>query len=149
AALLARDDPALRALALRSGGGAIDDARLAAAAGDPDADVRIAAADALLARRGEAALPTALPLLFDRDERVRRETARRISRLGAPAVPALRELLSERPYGEISELSPVALALALAGADGVAALEEIAAASPDPQRRKLADLALGRLGERH
>lgn len=34
-------------------------------------------------------------------------------------------------------------------AGDTAALEEIAAASPDPKRRKLAGLALGRLGEAH
>jgi hypothetical protein len=148
--LLARDEPALRVVALRYGGAAVDDDRLVAAANDdPAGAVRVAAIEALLARRGVAALDSAVPLLFDADAAVGRETALRISRLGANAVPALRATFEERPYEEISELAPVALALAASGPDGTAALEQIAADHPDEARRKLADLALGRMGEVH
>jgi hypothetical protein len=146
-ALLARDDDALRSLALRFGGDAIGDGELEARVrSDPARSVRLAAADALLARRGAAARDALLPLLFDRDAELAREAALRVARLGATAVPELRRLFAERPYAEASELSAAALALALCGPDGVATLEEIAAGHPDEKRRRLANLALGRLG---
>ncbi len=146
--LAARSEPALRVIAVRFGGEALNDAALAGlAGGDADATVRVAAAETLLARRGPAALETALPLLFDPDPEARRQIAVRIARLGEAAVPALRDLFWERPYAEVSELGPTALGLSMAGPAGVAALQEIAADHPDEKRRKLAGLALGRLPE--
>jgi hypothetical protein len=146
--LLARDDASLRSLALRFGGEAIDAATLAERArADAAPEVRLAAGEALVARRGAAALDEVLPMLFDRDPEVCREMALRIARLGDVAVPPLRALLAERPYDDVSELGPSALGLAMAGPLGVAALQEIHAEHPDEKRRKLAGLALGRLAE--
>ncbi len=146
--LLGSERPELRSLALRFGGDAISDEELTQrCADDPAGAVRVAAAETLLARRGATALETALPLLFDRDLDVAREAALVIAGLGPAAVPRLGELLSSRPYDEISELGPTALALSQAGPSGIETLNTIAAGSDDPKRRKLAELALGRLPE--
>jgi HEAT repeat protein len=145
--LLAREDGAVRAAAVRRAGGALGPGELAGlVAGDPDPGVREAALAALFARAGEAALAAGQPALFDPEPRVRHAAAREYGARGAPAVPFLRSLVSGRPA---TELGAVVAALSLAGGEGRRALEEVAHGHPDPAVRRLALLALGRGGEAH
>jgi HEAT repeat protein len=117
---------------------------------DPAPEVRAAALETLIERRGSAALDSALPLLFDPDPLVTRTASVEISSLGSEAVPKLRRLLEQRSFEQPRELAPAAFAMAMAGPEGRRALGEIAAGHPDARIRRLAGLALGRLsGDPH
>jgi HEAT repeat protein len=117
---------------------------------DPAPEVRAAALETLIERRGSAALDSALPMLFDPDQRVTRTASLGIASLGSEAVPKLRRLLEQRPFDQPRELAPAAFAMAMAGPEGRRALVEIAARHPDARVRGLAELALGRFsGDSH
>jgi HEAT repeat protein len=117
---------------------------------DPAAEVRAAALETLIERRGSAALDSGLPLLFDPDQLVTRTASLGIASLGSEAVPKLRQLLEQHPFDQPQELAPAAFAMAMAGPEGRRALGEIAASHPDARVRRLAELALGRFsGDPH
>jgi len=140
-ALLASDDPRVRAVAVRSLTGSGAEPRLAALLkNDPAAEVRAAAVTALLARGGPGVVADASPGLFDRDPVVKRAAAEGLGRLGGQAVPTLQQLAMSR--GAEDAKGPLA-ALSLAGASGTDALREIATSHPDAAVRQLAMFALG------
>jgi hypothetical protein len=149
--LLLRSEAAIREVAVRFSREGIGDARLAALMQeDPAPEVRAAAFETLIERRGSAALESALPMLFDPDQRVTRTASLGIASLGSEAVPKLRRLLEQRPFDQPRELAPAAFAMAMAGPEGRRALVEIAASHPDARVRGLAELALGRFsGDSH
>jgi HEAT repeat protein len=144
-ALLSRDDPRLREVAVRYGGEAVRSAELRnLAIGDPDPGVRAAALTALVGRLELGALEDALVALGDPDPLVQATAAQALARWPDQAVPRLREtLLAGRRTPQ--ELRPVAMTLALSGVEGASVLEEVAKTHEDPQLRALARLALGRL----
>ena len=150
-ALLLRPEAAIREIAVRFAREGIGEARLEALMQkDPAPEVRAAALQTLIERRGSAALDAALPLLFDPDPLVTRTASVGIASLGSEVVPKLRRLLEQRPFDEARELAPVAFAMAMAGPEGRSALGEIAASHPDARVRRLAGLALGRFsGDPH
>ena len=148
---LLRPEAAIREIAVRFSREGIDDAQLEVLMReDPAPEVRAAALETLIERRGAAALDSALPLLFDPDPLVTRTASIGIASLGSEAVPKLRRLLEQRPFDDPRELAPVAFAMAMAGPEGRGALGEIAASHPDARVRRLAGLALGRFsGDPH
>ena len=140
--LLARNDAAVRLIAVVHGADAISDGKLARLLRDDrDAEVRVAAVTALLRRRGLGALRQATPGLFDRDATVRGAAALQIAALGPEVVPALESLIPGRPA---EDLTGVLAALRRSGSDGVATLTKLAREHPDEQVRDLALLTLGR-----
>lgn len=140
--LLARDEGAVRAVALRHGAASLGRDELAAIVrDDPAPEVRAAAVAALTARPDLAALEAASAGLFDPVPEVRAEAAERLGALGATAVPMLRALAFS--HGSPDAAAPLA-ALERAGAAGRAALAEVAETHPDERVRRLADVALGR-----
>lgn len=149
--LLERPEAAVRAAVARYGGDGVADARrVALMKADPAPEVRAAAVESLVRRRGSSALDDAVPLLFDPDEGVRRSAGAGVGSMGGAAVPRLRKLLEQRPFEEPSELAGVVLALSLAGPDGQGALRDVHRSHPDERIRKLAGLGLGILpGDAH
>ena len=150
-ALLVRPEAAIREVAVRFSRDGIGDTQLVAVMQeDPAPEVRAAALETLIERRGSAALDSALPLLFDPDQLVTRAASLGIASLGSEAVPKLRQLLEQHPFDQPRELAPAAFAMAMAGPEGRRALGEIAASHPDARVRRLAGLALGRFsGDPH
>jgi hypothetical protein len=145
--LLARPEPALRAVGVRHGGAALSDAELGKlASGDPAPEVRAAAAARLATRESPAALEAATRALLDADPAVRREVALALAGRGAPAVAPLRALAESLRAPDAG--GPVA-ALGLMGSPGRAALEDLAADHPDPKVRELARFALGKPRPEH
>jgi hypothetical protein len=148
ARLLSQSPPRTRAVAARWARGADSEARLADLLhGDPAPEVRVAAAQRLLELRGAAAIEPLLPALADPDGSVRGAALRALAALGDPAVAPLRRVADG---GDEQAARSAVAALALSASPAAhAALVEIAAGSPDPSLRALADVALGRpIGER-
>lgn len=142
-ALLERPEPALRVVGARWARDPLSAQRLARMVRfDASAEVRAAALTSLVARSGIQAVPDVTPALFDADDRVRAEAARRVGSLGAEVVPTLQSLVIGRSAEEAR--APIA-ALAFAGQEGAAALRGIAQEHPDERVRKLARIALGEL----
>ncbi len=140
--LLARNDAAVRLIAVVHGADAISDGKLAQLLRyDRDTEVRAAAVTALLRRRGIEGLRQATPALFDRDATVRGTAALQIAALGPEVVPALESMI---PGRAAEDLTGVLAALRRAGSDGVATLTKLAREHPDEQVRDLALLTLGR-----
>lgn len=147
--LLASDDPSVRAAAARGAGAGIDDATLAGLlSGDPAPAVRAAALEALVERRGPAALEVALPLLRDPDATLRGAAVRSVAALGAEAVPAVVRMVFA-PDADASSLAGPLATLALAGPEGAVELARVASEHPDEQVRSLALFMLGRASPRH
>jgi hypothetical protein len=143
AALLNREEPPVRLVAVVYGSDAISDAQLAALIRrDRAPDLRAASVAALLRRRGLAGLDAARPALFDPEGRVRGEAALQVAALGSEAVPALRSMIGNQPA---QDLTGVFTALRWIGAEGIAVLEELASSHPDEKVRGLAILSLGRV----
>jgi HEAT repeat protein len=149
--LLRRPEASIRETVVRFSRDGVGDARLSALMReDPAPQVRAAALQTLIAQRGSDALDSVLPSLFDSDPLVTRAASLGIASLGSEAVPELRRLLEQRPFGQPRELAPVAFAMAMAGPEGRRALDEISASHPDDRVRRLAGLALGRFsGDSH
>ena len=140
AALLDRDDPALRAIGARFASGNAVARRLPALVrGDPDPRVRAAAATALAATRTVWGVDGCLPALADRDPTVRAAAASALGALGANAVPTLERVARTQP----AEARGALAALALAGPTGADALRRLSAELPDEELRAFARLALG------
>jgi hypothetical protein len=147
ATLLGRDQPAVRAVAVRFLKGPEAAERLAALSRqDPSPEVRTAAVERLVKTEGPEAVTSALPVLTDPDLTVRSAAAAGIGELGEIAVPALK---TRAAAGNGDEAKAAILALHYAGPGGAAALREIAATHSDMQIRRLAELALGRASEHH
>jgi HEAT repeat protein len=116
---------------------------------DPADEVRAAAAEALAQRADPAAADDLVTALRDPAPDVRVAAMQGLADIGAGALPALRREIWEgdpsRPEGTPSAV----LALALAGPDGVAELQRVAHEHPSEKVRRLAEIALGRLPEKH
>ena len=139
--LLDDPDPGVRAVAVREAAGTSEQPRaIAAIRRDPAPEVRSAAVEAMVATRDEAALDAGYAALFDRDTTVRLAASKALGALGADVVPKLRELALGRD-GEAAT-GPLA-ALSYAGAEGQAALLELAHTHPDEKARGLARMLLG------
>lgn len=151
AELLRASDPAVRAAVARRGGEGVKLETLRALlAGDPAGDVRGAAAEALAERDGAASLDALVAALRDSDPGARAGAMRGLAGLGAAAVPALRrEIWETAPTAEPGRLAGAVLTLALLEPDGIAELRRIAHEHPSEKIRRLADLALGRIRDRH
>jgi HEAT repeat protein len=152
AALLASDDPAVRAAAARRAADGVSAATLRKLVGtDPAGVVRGAAAEALAAREGEAAVPALIVALREADPDARAGAMRGIVALGpAAALPALRsEIWESDPGGPPERLAGAVLVLTLLGPEGLAELSRIAHEHPSPKLRRVAELGLGRLEDRH
>lgn len=145
-ALLARPEPAIRAVGARSARGPLLGTVGRLVKRDPAPEVRTAAAVALLDQQGMSGFDVAAQALFDADLGVRARTATRIGELGAAAVPGLVALVNTR-WASGAE-GPIG-ALILAGNAGRAAVQAIAESHPDPKVRGVARLALGDLGPEH
>jgi len=140
--LLERQDPALRALAVRHAAGTVHEGRLATLLrSDPSAEIRAGAAEALAGAQGRTALDQLTPALFDGDPRVRVRAARAVGSLGGSVVPRLTRLIDERPASDA--WGPI-VALAHAGEDGRRVLIQISLTHPERRVQRLARLALGR-----
>jgi hypothetical protein len=151
AALLASGDPAVRAAVVRRAGAGVSAAELRKRlAGDAAGGVRGAAAEALADREAEAAMPALVPALRDADPGARAGAMRAVVTVGPAALPPLREeIWQAAPDAEPDRLAGAVLVLALLGPEGVAELGRIAHEHPNPRLRRLAELGLGRLEERH
>jgi hypothetical protein len=139
--LLGSADAELRALGAGHAPATRSRQLAALAAADPDAAVRAAAVERLVAVRGDAAIDAALVALEDPDAGVRAAAARSIGGLGARAVPALRHVVDRG-----SPLAAQAAIAALRGTgsrEGHRELREIAAGHPDAGVRAVARLAIG------
>jgi hypothetical protein len=147
AALLARSEPALRAVGVHYARGTPSEAAVEKlVTDDPTGLVRAEAAESWIRWRGIEGLSAVEPALFDADRRARGRVAQAVGRLGAPAVPRLAELLDSHS-GE-QAVGPLA-ALRFAGNEGLAALKRASVSHPDENVRMAAKLALGeRLPER-
>jgi HEAT repeat protein len=93
AARLKDPNPAVRVAAIRDAPGAVSADLLLAALKDPDADVRLVAAQHLGYRGDERNLRALVEALGDPHAGVRREAAEALCLIGAPAVPLLCEAL--------------------------------------------------------
>jgi hypothetical protein len=144
--LLARPEPALRAVGARQARGALLDPVKKLLKADPAPEVRAAAVVALLDQQGMAAFDVAAQCLLDSDSDVRAAGAKRIGALGAPAVPGLVTLINGQ---SMPEAAAFVGALALTGADGRAAVKTISETHHDPKVREVAKVALGQLNEEH
>ncbi len=144
--LLARAEPALRAVGARQARGKLLEPVQKLVKADPAPEVRAAAVVALLDQKGMAAFDVAAGGLLDSDPTVRAAAAKRIGALGAPAVPPLVILTNAR---NMPEAAAFVGALALTGAEGRAAVKTIAETHRDPKVRDVAKVALGQLGEEH
>jgi hypothetical protein len=146
--LLTRGDPAVRVVAVRYVTGPKAEERVAGLVrSDPSPEVRAAATQVIVARRGAGAVQDALPALSDPDRSVRAAGAYALGAIGEPAVPALKQLALTR--GPDDAAAAIA-ALSLAGKPGAIALVEIAKTHPNPKVRTLAQFALGKApGENH
>ncbi|MBW1684525.1 MAG: HEAT repeat domain-containing protein [Deltaproteobacteria bacterium] len=143
AALLERSPARYREVAARFASGPQADATLARLAGsDPAPEVRARAIERLVERRGEEAIDSVVPGLWDPEPAVRGAAVRGLGSLGAPAVPALKRVIEDDdPEAARSALA----ALAINGSpDASAALHEVAETHPDETLRTLAEIALGR-----
>jgi hypothetical protein len=151
AALLRSQDPAVRAAAARRAGAGLESAALRKLlAGDPAGEVRAAAAEALAAREGAGASEALIAALRETDPILRGASMRALADVGPEAVPALRtEIWETSAAAAPDRLAGAVLTLALLGADGHAELVRVSHEHPSPQIRRLAELALGRLEERH
>jgi hypothetical protein len=144
AELLSSSDPAVRAIAVRFATGAEVEQHLATLVKyDPAAEVRGAAAAALIQRRGIYAFDDVVPALADADASARLAAIEAVGKLGADVVPALSALTRD---GSLEEATGAVLTLDRCGPSGKAALIAIAADHPDERVRRLAMLALGKLG---
>jgi HEAT repeat protein len=140
--LLSDTDPQLRAAGVRAAQGTLlDDQVRQMMRTDRSPDVRGAAVEVILQRRGAAALAQVLPSLVDSDPRVRSATAAAIGSLGSVAAPPLLELALQ---SNAQQAQGAILALEHLGPAGVEGLQKIASDHPDQQARRLAGLALGR-----
>ncbi len=146
--LLTRGDPAVRVVAVRYVTGPKAEERVAGLVrSDPSPEVRAAATQAIVARRGAGAVQDALPALSDPDRSVRAAGAYALGAIGEPAVPALKQLALSRGPGDADA---AIAALSLAGKPGIIALVEISKTHPSPKVRTLAEFALGKApGENH
>jgi hypothetical protein len=145
--LLSSADPAVRAVAVRWAAGTPEEPRVVAAvAGDPDARVRAAAAEAAVASERADGLGAAFGALFDRAPEVRLAAGQALGRRGGEVVPRLRELALAKRGPDAS--GPLG-ALAFAGPEGQAALLEIAHTHADETTRGLARLLLGMDPRKH
>jgi hypothetical protein len=152
AALLASPDPAVRAAAARRAGSGVSAEKLRGLVrGDSAGAVRGAAVEALAAREGERAMPDLVLALRESDPDARAGAMRGIIALGpAAALPALRTEIWETDAAAPPErLAGAVLVLALLGPEGVAELSRIAHEHPSPKLRRVAELGLGRLEEKH
>jgi hypothetical protein len=143
-ALLARANPAVRALVVRR---LRDPAAARTAAkrllSDPAPEVRAAAVQRWIDLARLEGFDAAAPLLNDPAPPVRAAAAEALGRLGAPAVPRL-QALAQSQAGP--EALGALLALSQAGAEGHAALQELSTSHPDEQTRRTAGfLATGKL----
>jgi hypothetical protein len=151
AELLQSSDPAVRAaVARRAGDGMKPEKLRVLLAADPAGVVRGAAAEALAERDGAASIDAVVAALRDSDPAARGGAMRGLAGLGAAAVPALhREIWETAPTAEPGRLAGAVLTLALIEPDGVAELRRIAHEHPSERIRKLAELALGRIRDKH
>jgi HEAT repeat protein len=149
--LLRDPDPAVRAAAVRQGGAAVDAAALRAfLRSDRSDQVRAAAAETLARRENARAADDLVRALRDEAPPVREAAMKGLGALGAPALQALQyEIWQAAPTGPAGALAPAVLTLGLVGPEGVAELRRIAHEHPSENVRRLAELALGRLPERH
>lgn len=149
ARLLTAAPPGTRAAAARYASGPDADTRLRKAlAADPEAVVRAAAVERLVALEGQSAIPPAVDALRDRDDEVRHAAARALGTLGVEAVPHLRDVVDDG--------SQDAAKAALAGLlhtgtpEAEVELREIAETHEDPGIRLLAKIATGQeIGDTH
>jgi HEAT repeat protein len=108
AARLKDPNPAVRVTAIRDTPGALSADLLIAALKDPDADVRLVAAQHLGYRGDERKLRALVEALADPHAGVRREAAEALCLIGAPAVPLLCEAL-QSPDPHVRAEAAVAL----------------------------------------
>ncbi|RIK99155.1 MAG: hypothetical protein DCC71_20520, partial [Proteobacteria bacterium] len=145
--LLSSADPAVRAVAVRWAVGTSEEPRaIAAVRSDPDARVRAAAVEAVVATERDDALEAGFAALFDRAPDVRLAAGQALGRRGGDVVPRLRQLALAKKGQEAS--GPLG-ALAFAGPEGQAALLEIAHTHSDENTRGLARLLLGMDPRKH
>jgi len=154
AGLIEREEPGVRAVAVRFAPVSLEpDPAAAALAADPATSVRAAAAEALGARRGMGAYDPLLDALRDPEEEVRAAAARALGALGAPAVPRLAQVALEQEDPVVARGAILALARAAAhgegGAEATKALRALAASHPDPKLRGLAGFLSGVPQGRH
>jgi len=154
ATLMEREEPGVRAVAVRFAPVSLEpDPAAAALAADPAPSVRAAAAEALGARRGVGAYDPLLDALGDPEEAVRAAAARALGALGAPVVPRLAEVALEQDDPVVARGAILALARAAAHgearADATKALRALAASHPDPKLRGLAGFLSGVPQGRH
>jgi hypothetical protein len=114
---------------------------------DEDPTVRAAAVERLVTLDPLSAMPSAIDALYDRDPLVRRAATFALIRVGPAAVADLRRVVEDE-----SQPAGIAAIQALRGIrpEGVQALREIAATSPNESMRAAARLALGlEIAEEH
>ena len=146
-ALLTRDEPEVRAAALRHAPDALPETVLRARlASDPAPAVRAEAARGLVRKQGIAALASLAPRLGAPDTLEGAATARAFGELGEPAVAPLVDFVRTRG---IDETRGALLALSLAGPHGLRALRALAEGHPDALVRGFAGFLLGRAPEAH
>jgi HEAT repeat protein len=151
AELLRSPDPAVRAAVARRAGDGLKPEKLRALlASDPAGEVRGAAAEALAAREGVAAMDPLVAALRESDPAVRGGAMRGLAGLGAAALPGLRrEIWETSATAPPNRLAGALFTLAMIEPDGVAELQRIAHEHPSERIRKLAELALGRIRDKH
>jgi hypothetical protein len=114
---------------------------VALARSDSSPRVRAAAARALLAREGSAAVPDTIALLDDADADVRKGVAASIGSVGKDAVEPLRAVVEK---GSEPAAFAAIYGLSRAGKDGATALYFIANGHANEKVRKVAGLAIGK-----
>lgn len=140
-ALLQSADPRMRVVGVRFAAGSQAEQRLSSLLrSDPAPEVRAAAVEALVARRGRDSVDSVTDAFFDPSPDVRAAAARSVGALGEPVVPTLQRIALERHGADAN--API-VALSMAGPAGARALLEIASSHPDPAVRKVARFALG------
>lgn len=151
AELLGDQDPAVRAAAVRRAGPEIGAARLRSLLrSDPAGEVRAAAATALAANEASDASDDLVWALRDEAPPVRQAAMQAFAGLGVSAIPALRREIWEAAPSETSGATASAvLTLGLLGPEGATELQRIVHEHPSQKVRQLAELALGRLPDRH
>lgn len=149
--LLAAEDPAVRAAAVRQGGARMDTEQLRALLRrDASGEVRAAAAEGLAGRGEAGAAEDLVRALRDHDAPVRSAAMKGLAGLGAPAVQALqREIWEASPSDPPGALAPAVLTLSMVGPSGMVELQRISHEHPSEKVRRLADLALGHLPKDH
>jgi len=143
AELLASEDAALRVLGARFAVGDDQERLVGLIKSDPSPEVRGAAAAALIRSRGLAGFADVVPALGDGNATARLAAVEAVGELGAAAVPQLTALARD---GSQEEAIGAVLGLDHCGAEGRMALISLAADHPDERVRRVAQLALGKLG---